>query len=133
MKNKRTYIILASAIAVAVMIYNVITEPGIKQLNGNMKEVIFTRNEQNTGPVIRIYAVTVDGEYWADMEQYGNYMPHNKYGTTRVYFFRQGTGHPTRLSAENKDIEPAYRKNCLAVYEKNGMSQVTFRKNPYLN
>ena len=132
LKNKKTYILLAAFIAVAIMLWNVAREPGIKDLPGNFKEVAFVRNEQNSGPVVRIYAVTVNGEYWKEMEQYGNYMPHTKYGTTRIYFFSDKKTYPTILTL-GANIPANYRDNCIGIYEKNGMAQVLLRKHPYKN
>ena len=125
------YILIAAGIAVAVMIWNVIHEPGIKDLKGDFKEVAFTRNEQNTGPVIRIYAVTSSGDYWKEMEQYGNYMPHTKYGTTVIYFFSDKKPYPAQLQLGDDNIEKQFEENCIAVYKKDGMGQVSLLKYPY--
>ena len=113
------------------MIWNMVTEAGIKDLRGNFREVAFTRNEQNTGPVIRIYAVTVEGEPWEEMKQYGNYMPHTKYGTTRIYFFPAGKPYPSKLALGDNNIPEVLKKNCLAIYEKDGMGQLRFQEFPY--
>ena len=115
------------------MIWNVINQPGIKELKGNFKEVAFIRNEQNTGPVVRLYAVTVQGEPWKEMEQYGNYMPHTKYGITRIYFFSAGKPFPSTLALGDNSIPRELEENCLAIYEKDGMSQVTLKKYPFAN
>lgn len=133
MKNKKTYIILFVLALIALMIWNVANEPGIKDLKGNFKEVAFTRNEQNSGPVIRIYAVTVNGEHWKEMEQYGNYMPHTKYGTTRIYFFPEDKAFPSTLALEDSNISKEMEGNCIAIYEKDGMSQVRLQKHPFKN
>lgn len=118
-------------VIISVMIWNVINEPGIKDLKGGFEEVAFIRNEQNTGPVIRVYTVIVHGEPWKEMEQYGNYMPHTKYGTTRIYFFRAGKPYPSRLTLGENNISGDMKENCLAVYEKDGMSQVKLQRHPF--
>lgn len=133
MKIKKTYIILFSIVLVAFMVWNILTEPGITDLQGNFKEVAFIRNEQNSGPVNRIYAVTVNGEYWKEMEQYGNYMPHTKYGITRIYFFSNKKQYPTKLILSDNNIGDSFKENCIGIYEKNGMSQVALRKYPFTN
>jgi hypothetical protein len=133
MKNKKTYILLAALAIIAVMIWNMLTTPGINELKGNFKEVAFIRNEQNTGPVLRMYAVTVQGEPWKEMEQYGNYMPHTKYGTTRIYFFSADKAYPSTLVLGDYSIPREMEENCIAIYEKDGMSQVTFKKYPFAN
>ncbi len=133
MNNKKTYILLATLAIIAVMIWNMVRTPGINELKGNFKEVAFIRNEQNTGPVLRMYAVTVQGEPWKEMEQYGNYMPHTKYGTTRIYFFSSDKPYPSILALGDNNIPIDMEKNCLAIYEKDGMSQVIFQKYPFAN
>lgn len=131
MKKNKLYILIISVVAIAAMFWNAISEPGIKSLKGNLKETAFIRNEQNTGPVIRIYAVRIDQENWAEMELYGNYMPHNKYGTTRVYYFLSNKPYIGKLDIEGSNIEEEYKQDCIALYEKNGMSQSSIVKYPF--
>lgn len=133
MKKYKVYILLLSVLIIIAIIWNAITEPGIKDLRSDFKEIAFIRNEQNTGPVIRIYAVSLNSEDWKEMEQYGNYMPHTKYGTTRIYFFLNSTDLPEELNFGEVNIPEQYRKNCIAIYEKDGMSQTSMRKYPFKN
>jgi hypothetical protein len=113
------------------MLWSALSTPGVKDLNGNLRETAFLRNEQNTGPIVRIYAVTMDEENWESMEKYGNYMPHNKYGTTRVYFFLSDNPFRGKLQIEDQNIEKTYQKQCIALYEKDGMSQTSLVKYPF--
>jgi len=131
MKKNKLYILVIALIAISAMLWTVLNEPGIKGLKGNLKETAFIRNEQNTGPVIRIYAVSIDQENWIEMEQYGNYMPHNKYGTTRVYFFLSNKPYTGKLEITKSNIEEQYKQHCIAIYEKNGMSQSSIVKYPF--
>ena len=133
MKKYKVYILLLSVLIIIAIIWNAITEPGIKDLKSDFKEVAFIRNEQNTGPVIRIYAVSLNSEDWKEMEQYGNYMPHTKYGTTRIYFFLNNSEIPEELNFGEVNIPERYKKNCIAIYEKDGMSQTSIRKYPFNN
>jgi len=133
MKKYKVYILLLSVLIIIAIIWNAITEPGIKDLKSNFKEIAFIRNEQNTGPVIRIYAVSLNSEDWKEMEQYGNYMPHTKYGTTRIYFFLNNSEIPEELNFGEVNIPERYKKNCIAIYEKDGMSQTSIRKYPFNN
>ena len=133
MKKYKAYILLLSFLIIIAIIWNAITEPGIKDLKSDFKEVAFIRNEQNTGPVIRIYAVSLNSEDWKEMEQYGNYMPHTKYGTTRIYFFLNNSEIPEELNFGEVNIPERYKKNCIAIYEKDGMSQTSIRKYPFNN
>ncbi len=133
MKKYKVYILVASVLIVIAIVWSTITEPGIKDLKSDFKEVAFIRNEQNTGPVIRIYAVSLKTENWEEMEQYGNYMPHTKYGTTRIYFFLNNSDIPEELNFGDVNIPERYKKNCIAIYEKDGMSQSSIRKYPFQN
>ena len=111
--------------------WSVFNTLGINDLDGNLKEIAFIRNEQNTGPIVRVYAVSIDEENWESMEQYGNYMPHNKYGTTRIYFFLSNNPYRGKLQIEGENIEKSYQKECIALFEKNGMSQTSLVKYPF--
>ncbi len=133
MKKYKIYILAVSVLIIIAIVWNTLTEPGIKDLKSDFKEVAFIRNEQNTGPVIRIYAVSLKTENWEEMEQYGNYMPHTKYGTTRIYFFLNNSEIPEELNFGEVNIPERYKKNCIAIYEKDGMSQTSIRKYPFNN
>lgn len=110
------------------MVKDSFTQPGAKDLKGDFKETAFYRNENNTGPVIRIYSVSVADTLYAEMIKYGNLMPHTKYGTTTVYFFKSNAAFPNSLSGNSPHFSPEFTSNCIGVYEKNGMSQVSFAK-----
>lgn len=133
MKKYKVYILAVSVLIIIAIVWNTLTEPGIKDLKSDFKEVAFIRNEQNTGPVIRIYSVSLKTENWEEMEQYGNYMPHTKYGTTRIYFFLSNGEIPEELNFGAVNIPERYKKNCIAIYEKDGMSQISIRKYPFNN
>ncbi len=105
--------------------------PTEKDLKGDFKEVAFYRNEQNTGPVVRIYAVTVSDTLWNEMKIYGDYKPHNKYGNTRVYYFLNRGPAPTSLFPEEGNFDPNYRDNCVAKYEKGSIGQIVLVKHPF--
>jgi hypothetical protein len=105
-------------------------QPGVNDLEGGFREVAFYRNENNTGPIIRIYAVSVRDAELPQMQQYGDFMPHTKYGTTKVYFFREGSPIPATLYPEGANFDAAYRPYCIAKYEKGSMGQVSLIATP---
>ena len=113
-------------------IADAMNQPGVQDLKGAFREVAFYRNENNTGPIIRIYAVTVADTSWQEMEQYGNFMPHTKYGNTTVYFFRQGSPAPNQLRPGQENFNPALNPHCLAKYQKDVMGNVSFKRFPFL-
>ena len=109
-------------------IADAMNQPGVQDLKGGFREVAFYRNENNTGPIIRIYAVTVADTSWQEMEQYGNFMPHTKYGNTTVYFFRQGSPAPNQLRPGQENFNPELNPHCLAKYQKDVMGNVSFKR-----
>ena len=127
-KTTKYLLFLMAAALVAWFTIDAFTQPGVQDLQGGFEEVAVYRNENNTGPVVRIYAVTVAEPEVAEMEQYGNYMPHTKYGNTKVYFFRKGQPVPTELSPGEENFPVRFQASLLARYEKDAMGQVTFRK-----
>lgn len=122
---------LASGALIVWFIVDAMSQPSPQDLPGEFREVALFRNENNTGPVVRIYAVTVgDTSRWQEMQQYGALMPYTKYGSTKVFFFAKSGPSPTQLQMSQPHFEPALNRNCLASYEKDVMSKVTFVKHP---
>lgn len=131
-KKPATYILtIGILVLVGFIIKGTFNQPGIKDMKAGFKEVAKYRNENNTGPVQRIYVVTVKDSIWKELEDYGDFMPHTKYGNTKVYFFMENTNVPTQLQPGAVNFEPSFNKNCIALYEKSAMSQVAFNKNPF--
>lgn len=129
--SKRTIALMGIVLLIGCIItINLINQPGVKDLKGGFEERAFIRNEQNDGPVVRIYIVTVQGEYWEQMIDYGNYMPHTKYGTTKVFFFN-AEKYPLEIELTEPHFRDEFEQYCLGVYEKDGMSQVHLRKYPF--
>ena len=126
---KSKYLLLLIVLAgLFWMVKDSFDQPGAKDLKGDFKETAFYRNENNTGPVIRIYSVSVADTLYPEMIKYGNLMPHTKYGTTTVYFFKNTLPFPNTLSGDTPHFNPVFEPNCIGVYEKNGMSKVSFAK-----
>lgn len=126
---KPKYIFIALSIAlIGWFIYDTLAIPSVDDLPGDFKEVAMYRNENNTGPIIRVYAVAVADTLWDEMRQYGDYMPHTKYGNTKVYFFLSSGPAPAHLAPAAPHFEEKYNSLCLARYEKDAMGQVSFIK-----
>lgn len=133
MKGKKLFLGVAAVVAVilVVIMKESFSQPGVQDLEGNFKRRAFYKNENNTGPVQRAYVVSTADTLWQEMKRYGDFMPHTKYGTTRVYFFHHSSPLPAKLTAGNENLPKEYRKYCLARYEKNSMGQVSFLKYPF--
>ncbi|MGV3504625.1 MAG: hypothetical protein ACO1O1_13035 [Adhaeribacter sp.] len=131
-KRRRKWLAgLVIALLATWFIADAVNEPGVQDLPGDFEQVAMYRNENNTGPIIRLYAVTVSDTLWKEMEQYGQFMPHTKYGTTRVYFFRQGSPAPKELQPGAEPFEARLKPYCLARYEKDAMGTSSFRRSPF--
>jgi hypothetical protein len=122
--------IVVAALVIWIMVDS-LSQPGVNELKGEYEEVAFYRNENNTGPIVRIYAVHSPDSVWEEMEKYGNYMPHTKYGNTKVYFFSQLEETPKSLRSDPPYFDAEAVSFCLAMYEKNAMGQVSFVKYPF--
>lgn len=130
MKLKHILIIISVAL-IAWFIYDTLSIPSVSDLEGDFKEVAMYRNENNTGPIQRIYAVTVKDTLWQQMQTYGDMMPHTKYGNTKVYFFLQGSPVPTAVQPGQVDFSERFQEYTVAKYEKDAMGQVSFVRFPY--
>ena len=120
MKSLRTKAFLAVFIIFLIvwMLNDTITQSGIEDLKGGFTEVAKYRNDNNTGPVQRIYAVTVKDTTGAQLQAYGELMPHTKYGNTKVYFFMEGSGAPKSLSPGNVNFDTKYNAYCFEKKKK---------------
>lgn len=130
--NKQRLFLTFITLIVIALIFNVVfTQSGIEDLKGGFVEVAQYRNENNTGPVQRIYAVTVKDTTGAQLIDYGNLMPHNKYGNTKVYFFLSRADAPSTLTPGDINFDVKYNPSCFALYEKSAMGNFGVIKNPF--
>lgn len=113
------------------MLKDTLTQSGIEDLKGGFTEVANYRNENNTGPVQRIYAVTVKDTTAAQLKEYGDLMPHTKYGNTKVYYFFEGKATPKQLIPGDVNFDTQFNANCFALYEKSAMGNVGLLKWPF--
>ncbi len=128
---KAKYLIMAAlALLIGWFVCDSLSQPGVGDLKGDFQETATYRNENNTGPIVRVYAVTVADTLWQQMRQYGDFMPHTKYGNTKVYFFRQGQPVPQTVRSGEENFDQKFGKYCLAKYEKEVMGNVTFKRYP---
>lgn len=129
-KNKKVIFLFSLVLVLGYIIYDSTSLPSVSDLKGNFKELATYRNENNTGPIVRIYAVSVEGSEWEEMKKYGDLMPYTKYGSTTVYFFDASKPAPQKVSPTAPYFDAAYDANCVATYFKDqngGVSFKTFR------
>ena len=133
MKGNRLFYGIAGGVGLLVLyfMYTTFSQPGVQDLKASYERVAYYKNENNTGPVQRKYAVTTSDTLWQEMEQYGEYMPHTKYGRTVIYFFADTAHVPEELLAGEQDLKTEYHPYVLARYEKDHMGKVYFRRFPF--
>ena len=129
--NTKTIIAVLVIFLIGWMLKDTFTQSGIEDLKGGFTEVATYRNENNTGPVQRIYAVTVKDTTSTQLQAYGDLMPHTKYGNTKVYFFMEGSDFPKKLSPGDVNFDAKCNANCFALYEKSAMGNVGLIRNPF--
>ena len=127
--NKKLILLIIIVLTIGFIVFDSATLPKVSDLKGNFKEVAVYRNENNTGPITRVYAVSVEEPLMEEMNKYGDLMPYTKYGTTTVYFFQAGKPVPSELLASEPHFDKSFEKNCVAVYKKNQNGEVTFGPN----
>jgi|SRR5690606_259642 len=124
--NKKRLIWLG--LVVLIIIYIVISDSSLltntKEIRGGFTETAFKRNENNSGPVIRLYAVQVDSPMVADFEAYGSSMPHTEHGTTKIFFFDTKQGAPKKLSLETPYYDTTQYR-AIWVFQKNAIGKTT--------
>lgn len=132
MKSKNIIYLIGAVVGVllCVIVYQSLNQPGVKDLKSNYTELAVFRNENNTGPVVRIFAVFTEDELWEDMRAYGDYMPHTKYGNTKVFFFDKSI-EGMQLSPNPPYFPQHFQEACLAIYEKTAMGGTSFKAYPY--
>ncbi|PZX50461.1 hypothetical protein LV84_04024 [Algoriphagus ratkowskyi] len=121
------YILVGFAIAIVIWIAKEsFSQPGIARFEGKYEELSTFRNENNTGPVIRIYAIKAldDSKDW--MREYGDAMPHTKYGRTVVFFFSNEVDLEIDLSLKAPYFIESLQPHVLATYQKSPMGDVSF-------
>lgn len=133
MRNKKlsTFLTILILVLVVWMLKGTFMQPGVNDLKGDFKEVAHYRNDNNTGPIQHVFAVTVKDTGKAEMEAYGNFMPHHKGGNTKVYFFLAGSPVPEDLYAGKVNFDPKFNQYCIALYEKTAMGNASIEKKPF--
>ncbi len=107
------------------------TEENIHDLEGDFKEVAYSRNENNTGPVVRVYAFTVADTLWSTMREHTGLLPHTKYGTTEAYYFLDKEKAPTSIKLKEPKITSELQSYCIAKAVKDGMGNISLERYPY--
>lgn len=98
----------------------------MERFEGKYESIDFFRNQNNTGPVIRVYAIQVLDEDSAWMKAFGDAQPHGKYGKTMVFFFSKKAPEAINLSPVEPFFSAAWKDYLRASYQKMPMGDVQF-------
>lgn len=131
MKSSKLIFVFIGIVMVILLAYILkesFSQPGKERFNGKFEEMGFYRSENNTGPVIRIYAVRVLEPNEELMREFGNAQPHTKYGRTLVFFFSSQAGNDVGLSPKPPYFSTELQSHLISTYEKTPMGEVRFVK-----
>ena len=120
---KKKLFFVGVVIVLVAMLANIFSQPGLNDFDTEFIEILNVRNENNTGPVQRVYIVTVDQVNPKDMERYGQLMPYSKLGNTKVYYFDRAKPFPKHAQLGDVNFNSNLNQFCLAKYEKRFSSE----------
>lgn len=121
-KKRLTWFGIVLLAMLAIILFDSTLLTNAEKIRGGFTETAFSRNENNSGPVIRLYAVKVDSPAVADYEGYGNSMPHTEHGTTKIFFFEGEAPEDLQLDAPHYDTA---RYRAIWVFQKNAVGKTT--------
>lgn len=101
-----------------------LTQPGLQQFEGKYKPLSSFRNENNTGPVVRVITVQALDSNKEWMRSFGDLQPHTKYGRTLVFFFSDEIDQQISLSPTDPYFSSGLKPYVIATYEKGPMGDV---------
>ncbi|WP_439488710.1 hypothetical protein [Algoriphagus sp.] len=129
MKSSKLIFWIIALLVAGLVVYiavDSLSQPGIERFEGKYEELSSFRNENNTGPVVRIYAIKALDQNKEWMREYGDAMPHTKYGRTVVFFFSNEIDHEIKLSPTDPYFTKDKQPHVIATYQKSPMGDVSF-------
>lgn len=129
MKSSKIIFWIIAVFVIGLIVYiskESFSQPGLERFDNKFKELSSYRNENNTGPVVRIYAIKSLDKSKSLMREYGDAMPHTKYGRTVVFFFSNEIDQNIELSPTEPYFSNGMKSYVLATYQKSPMGEVSF-------
>ncbi|GAA0880703.1 hypothetical protein GCM10009119_36730 [Algoriphagus jejuensis] len=129
MKSNRVIFYLLGFIVLILLVQIVrssFSNPGTKAFEGKFEELGFYRNENNTGPVLRVYAIRALDTDIQWMREFADAQPHTKYGRTLVFFFTSDIDEKVSLSPQEPFFPEELQPYLLAKFEKTPMGEGRF-------
>lgn len=131
MRRNRKWYALIPVIFVLAILWNSFSQPGLNDFFSTFEEVDLYRNENNTGPVERVYIITTTDSIWNEMERFSELMPYSKLGTTKVYFFHADNPYPTKALGGRVNFDSEFDAYCIARFQKNNFGATSFTVFPF--
>ena len=103
-----------------------LSQPGLERFEGKYEEIAFFRNENNTGPVVRVMAIRALDSDQAWMRDFAEAQPHTKYGRTLVFFFSADLNEEIQLSPQEPHFPERFQPYLIARFEKTPMGEGRF-------
>lgn len=130
MKRNQLIFYLIGAVVLVLLIQIIrssFSNPGLERFQKDFKELGFFRNENNTGPVLRIYAIQAqENTSLETMREFSEAQPHTKYGKTLVFFFSNEVNATIPLSPKEPYFPSEFQRFLVAKFEKTPMGESRF-------
>lgn len=127
-RNKVIFYLIGFVVLILLVqiIRSSFSNPGAQAFEGKFEEAGFYRNENNTGPVVRVYAIRVLDTEIEWMREFAEAQPHTKYGRTLVFFFSPDLKQKVELSPQEPFFSAELQPYLLAKFEKTPMGEGRF-------
>jgi hypothetical protein len=96
---------------------------GVADYQDQFEEIGYFRNENNTGPILRVYAFRTKEQDPEVLKSFADLLPHTKYGRTLVFFVGESWKEQVVLSPESPYFPESLRSHLFAKYEKTPMGE----------
>jgi hypothetical protein len=96
---------------------------GVADYQDQFEEIGYFRNENNTGPILRVYAFRTKEQDPEVLKSFADLLPHTKYGRTLVFFVGKSWKEQVVLSPESPYFPESLRSHLFATYEKTPMGE----------
>ncbi len=128
--KRNSLVMFLLGVTVVAVLFLIVKESfsgtGTSAYQEQFEELGYYRNENNTGPVLRLYAYRALTRDPKIMKEFADLLPHTKYGRTLVFFFEDAVNDSVALSPEVPHISPSLQPQLLATYEKTPMGEGRF-------
>ncbi len=96
---------------------------GVAAYQDKFEEIGYFRNENNTGPIQRVYAFRTKEQNSEVLKSFANLLPHTKYGRTLVFFVAETWKEPVVFSPAPPYLPNSLQSHLIAEYEKTPMGE----------